>query len=178
VNRRLPSEREAFMFLRKSGCAKDVAVHCKAVAKLAVRMAEKCKGQNMNVDVELVKIGALLHDIGRSKTHDVDHGILGGEIARSAGLQLDIVSIIERHIGGGVTPEEARRLGWPDRSYMPHTIEEKIVAYADKLVEGSEVVPIERTIQAFERKLGSQHPAISRLKELHEEMSILLADAQ
>jgi len=176
VNKQLPSEREALTLLRKSGCSPDVIKHCKAVVKLAVKMAERCREKKMNVDVEMVKIGALLHDIGRSKTHNVDHAIIGAEIAKSLGLSPQIISIIERHIGGGITAEEAKNLGWPNKSYIPQTIEEKIVAYADKLIEGSKKISIDRTIQDFERKLGPQHPAVKRLKKLHEEMSTFVVD--
>lgn len=176
MDKQLPSEQEALKLLRKSGCAQNVTRHCKAVARLAVEMAERLRKENMNVDVSLVKIGALLHDIGRSETHSVDHVIAGAEVARSLKLPRQIVSIVERHIGGGITAEEAEDLGWPNKSYMPQTVEEKIVAYADKLIEGTRRVPIERTVQIFERKLGKHHPAVDRLMKLHEEMSSLLGD--
>jgi len=164
------------MFLRRSGCTADVIRHCKAVMNLALEIAERCKEKGIDVDINLVKVGALLHDIGRSKTHSVDHAVVGAEIARSLELPPQIVSIIERHIGAGITADEAEKLGWPSGSYMPQTIEERIVAYADKLIESSRRVPINRTIQDFENKLGSNHPAVGRLKKLHEEMSGLLGD--
>lgn len=175
MSEELPSEQEALIMLRKSGCPPNVITHSKAVAKLAVEMAKKLENK-MDVDVNLVKVGALLHDIGRSRTHSVDHPIRGAEIAKSLGLPSQIISIIERHIGGGITLEEAKRLGWPNKSYMPQTIEEKIVAYADKLIEGSKRVPIDRTIQSFKDKLGSDHPAIERLERLHREMHSLLGE--
>jgi uncharacterized protein len=64
----------------------------------------------------------------------------------------------------------------PIKDYVPETLEEKIVAYADKLLEGSTVVPIERTIEQFSRKLGANHPAIDRVISLHEELSLLIGD--
>lgn len=173
--KQLPSEHEALAILRKSGCSPDVTRHSKAVAKLAAEMAERLRKKGVNVDVDLVKIAALLHDLGRSKTHSVHHAVIGAEIATSLGVPFEIVSIIERHVGGGITAEEAKILGWPNRSYVPETIEEKIVSYGDKLVEGSRKASIDRAIQDFQSKLGSEHPAIERLKRLHEEMSTLLA---
>jgi len=176
VDKQLPSEHEALTMLRESGCSPEVMRHCRAVAKLATEMAEKCRIKGMNVDVDLVKIGALLHDIGRSKTHTVDHVISGAAIAKSLGVPPEIVSIIERHVGAGISAEEARDLGWPRKSYLPQTLEEKIISYADKLIEGSKKGSIDRAIQIFERKLDPEHPAVERLKRLHEEMSVLLAD--
>jgi len=174
VDRQMPSEREALVLLRKRGCSEDVIRHCKAVAKLAGEMAERCREKRMNVDADLVKVGALLHDIGRSKTHSVDHAIIGAEIGRSLRLSPQIISVIERHIGGGITADEAEQLGWPNKDYIPQTIEEKIVAYADKLIEGSKEVSVNKTIQEFEKNLGPNHPAVERLKKLHEEMSVIL----
>jgi len=176
VNEQLPSSQMALRLLSESGCSKRVIAHCKAVSALAVKFAEACKNKGLNVDVNLVEVGALLHDIGRSKTHDVNHAIVGVEIAQSLNLPESIVSIIERHIGGGITADEAKELGWPVKDYLPTTLEEKIVTYADKLIEGSRVVSIERTIEQFSRTLGEHHPAIDRIIRLHEELFPLIGD--
>jgi len=176
VSEPLPSKRRALSFLVQSGCPPEVIRHCKAVAALATKIAQACKRRGLNVNIQLVEVGALLHDIGRSKTHHVDHVIIGAEMAKSLNLPNSVVSIIERHVGGGITHDEAEKLGWPVKSYLPQTIEEKIVNYADKLIEGSRRVPIERTIQKFSVQLGEAHPSIKRMKELQNEFSVLLGD--
>ena len=176
MNEELPSPQMALKLLSQSGCSSKVIAHCKAVAALAVQIAKACEKEGLNVDVKLVEIGALLHDIGRSKTHSVDHVIKGAEIARSLNLPESIVSIIERHAGGGITIDEAKKLGWPNKNYVPQTIEEKIVTYADKLIEGLRRVPVERTIKNLSRELGETHPSIKRVKKLHEEFSSLVRD--
>jgi uncharacterized protein len=56
-----------------------VIKHCEAVAELAVEIAKACKEKGLNVNLELVEIGALLHDIGRSKTHSVHHAMAGAK---------------------------------------------------------------------------------------------------
>lgn len=172
----LPSKRRALSLLFQSGCSPEVIRHCKAVAALAIKIARACKSRGLSVNVQLVEVGALLHDIGRSRTHHVDHAIAGAEIAKSLNLPRSVVSIIERHIGGGIPPDEAEKLGWPVKSYIPQTIEEKIVNYADKLIEGSRRIPIERTIQKFSIELGAAHPSIKRMKELQNEFSSLIGD--
>jgi len=92
------------------------------------------------------------------------------------GLPEPIISIIKRHVGGGISADEAERLGWPKDVYIPQTIEEKIVAYADKLIEGSKRVTIEETIEKFSRELPP--PAVERVRRLHEEMVNLIGDPQ
>jgi len=176
VSEELPSPQMALKFLSQSGCSNGVIAHCKVVAALAVQIAKACKKKGLNVDVKLVEVAALLHDIGRSKTHGVDHVIRGAEIASSLNLPKSIVSIVERHAGGGITLDEAEKLGWPIKSYLPNTLEEKIVTYADKLIEGSRRVPIERTLEKLSRELGENHPSVARVKKLHEEFSSLIGD--
>jgi uncharacterized protein len=173
VSETLPSEQEALKLLSRSGCSSQVINHCKKVATIATEIAEATQKRGSNVNVKLVKIGALLHDIGRSKTHTIDHVIKGAEIAKALGLPSPLVSIIERHAGSGISLLEAKKLGWPIKSYMPQTVEEKIVAYADKLVEGGREVPIERSIRKLSNELGDKHPSIRRMKELHREFSHL-----
>jgi len=174
VSERLPSRQEALNFLVQSGCNPNVVRHCKAVSDYAVKLAKAFEKKGLNTDVRLVEIAGLLHDIGRSKTHTVDHALVGADITRSLGLPDSIVLIIERHAGGGIPRDEAREMSWPARDYVPQTLEEKIVCYADKRVEGLRIVPIERTLRTYVFDLGETHPAIDRIKRLHEEFVSLL----
>lgn len=176
MSEQLPTRQKALQLLKKSGCSDQVIQHCKVVTTLATEIAEKCRKKGLNVDVELVQIGALLHDIGRAKTHSVHHAIVGAKIAESAGLPNSIVRIIERHVGGGIDREEAKKLGWPPKSYIPKTLEEKIVSYADKQIEETRRVAVERTIEKFSKELGENHLSIKRLRKLHEEFLRLIGD--
>jgi len=176
VSDRLPSREQALHFLRQSGCTKNVVRHCEAVADLAREIAECCIQKGSAVDLELVEIGALLHDIGRSQTHSVHHAMTGAIIGKNLGLPEPVLAIIKRHVGGGISAREAKKLGWPKDTYVPQTLEEKIVSYADKLVEGSRRVPIERTIKTFSHELPP--PAVERVRRLAEEMMSLIGDCE
>jgi uncharacterized protein len=160
--------------LRENGCSKKVIKHCKAVTELALETASSLKDKGFKIDFELVEIGALLHDIGRSKTHNVNHGLVGAEIVKSAGLPEPVVSIVKRHMGGGITASEAEWLGWPKDVYVPVTLEEKVVSYADKLIEKGKRAPIELTIEKFEEK--GMHEAAKRVRKLHDEITGLIGD--
>jgi uncharacterized protein len=151
-----------------------VVDHCEAVADLALEIGENCRNNGLKVDLELVEVGALLHDIGRSRTHSVHHAVVGARIARKYGLPDQVLSIIKRHVGGGIMETEARKLGWPRDVYVPETIEEKIVSYADKLIEGSRRVPIEKTMKNFAKELPPS--AVERVRRLHDEMMALIGD--
>jgi uncharacterized protein len=174
VSETFPSREQALQLLRESQCSMNVVKHCKAVAKLALEIAQACTEKGMKVDFELVEIGALLHDVGRSKTHTVHHAVVGAEIAESAGLPEPVISIIKRHVGGGITTSEAKKLGWPKDVYVPVTLEEKIVSYADKLIENSKRAPIEIAIEKLSNE--QKHDSAERVRKLHEEIAEFIGD--
>jgi uncharacterized protein len=176
VSEELPSREQALQLLFENGCSTKVINHCKAVTKLALETANILKGKGLKINSELVEAGALLHDIGRSKTHTVNHAVVGAEIAEAAGLPDSVVSIIKRHVGGGITPREAEKLGWPKDVYVPLTLEEKIVSYADKLIENSKRAPIEITIEKLDGEL--KHEAAERVRKLYAEITCLMDDNQ
>jgi uncharacterized protein len=175
VSEKLPSREQALQLLRDNQCPTKVIKHCKAVAKLALETAETCREKGLKVDLELVEIGALLHDIGRSKTHTVQHAIAGAEILEAAGLPEPVISITKRHIGGGITTSEAEKLGWPKDVYVPMTLEEKIVSYADKLIENSKRMPVEIVIEKLIKE--QKNEAAERVRRLHEEIAQLIGDS-
>lgn len=175
MSEKLPTREEAIRLLRIAGCQENVIKHCEAVAQLALEIAEKCLRKGCKVDLKLVEAGGLLHDIGRSRTHSVHHALIGAQIARELQLPTSIVSIIKRHVGGGISAEEAEKLRWPKDEYAPQTLEEKIVAYADKLIEGDQRVPIEKTIEKFIQD-GLPDSSIQRVKKLHYELSSIIGD--
>jgi len=170
VSSPLPSREQALALLKSNHCSPKVISHCKAVSKLAVETSKTLQKRGFTVNVELVEVGALLHDIGRSKTHSVNHALAGAEIARSADLPEPVIRIIKRHVGGGITTNEAKELGWPEDNYMPVALEEKIVSYADKLVEiTDELVPIEETITKFQER--GLLASAERVRQIHDEIT-------
>ena len=147
--------------------------HCKTVCRIAEEIAQKLLARGYGVDISRVRVGAILHDIGRSKTHGVEHGVVGGALLRSMGLG-EWAGFAENHVGGGIPAIEAKELGLPERDYFPQTLEELIVAYADKLTGGKKRIPFEKTVEEFKQKLGADHPAIQRLWELHRRVQEML----
>jgi uncharacterized protein len=158
--------------LNDSGCPPHIINHCKAVSEKAVDMATNFQEHNSSIDLDKVEMGALLHDIGRSKTHTIKHAVVGAEILRNLDFPSYIINITMKHIGAGIPENEAKILGLPPGDYMPYTFEEKIVAHADNLINGTNEVDLEYVIIKWEKIFGKNHPAISRLKNLHKELII------
>jgi uncharacterized protein len=172
-------ETEAIALLIKSGCSSNVIEHCKTVAEYARKIAldvdncAKKRGDQINIDMNCIVIGGLLHDIGRSKTHDIDHAVVGTRIAVENGLDEKLANIIERHIGAGITMDEALVLGLPAKDYLPLTLEEKIVAHADNLVFGGSVRTINEVISNLQKK-QMDAKIINRIIELNDEINSMI----
>lgn len=118
--------------LRQAGVSEPDIEHSMAVAAKALEIAHRTHAE---LDMELVGRGALFHDLGKAKTHDLIHGQIGAEMGANLGLPPEITAVMEKHIRGGLTAAEATELGLPIKDYTLHRLEERIVIYADRLVD-------------------------------------------
>jgi uncharacterized protein len=131
------SEKNYEQQLREAGCSEKVIAHCRAVRDVALEYARR----NTLVAVNLVREGAMLHDIGRGASHTILHAQRGADLLRAQGI-----SIVECHTGAGLTADECTILRLSPRDCMPMTTEEKIVTHADNLIEGRKRVIIDESI--------------------------------
>ncbi len=161
----MPSERQCLRILREEGCKVSVIQHVCTVKSIAEEMAKRS-----GADLKLVRAGALLHDVGRSRTQGVMHVAESARIARQRGLPEELVRVIERHVAAGLTQREAKGLGLPDGNYMPETLEEKIVCHADNLVKGpSGTQTLEEALSEIVRR---GYPVTAeRMRAMHTELS-------
>ncbi len=121
------------IFLVRAGCRPEVREHCRTVRDSAQWY------RSPFADPDLVETGAMLHDIGRGRTHGIDHAQVGAEIARNMGLPDLVNRIIECHIGAGLSADECTLLRLLPRDCIPRSLEERIVAHADNMVNGTEI---------------------------------------
>ena len=118
-----------------------VYTHCVIVCEIAERLVDDA---GSDLDVELVRAGCLLHDIGVYRLYDmsgqldhkgyVRHGVLGYELLRGEGFPEEICRFCSRHTGVGLTRDDIVRQGLPVPAgdYVAETGEERLVMYADK----------------------------------------------
>jgi len=160
----IPDEEESMKLLYDENASEKVIKHVKAVYKLAMRI-----GKSANADLKLIAAGSLLHDIGRTKTNGIGHAVAGAKILRDKNIDERIVNIVERHTGAGITIEESKKLGLPEKSYIPETLEEKIVAQADNLVAGDKIITLNITVKNYREK--GLYDAADRIIKLNDELS-------
>ncbi|HSO26361.1 MAG TPA: TIGR00295 family protein, partial [Methanobacteriaceae archaeon] len=132
----------SLLILKEMNCPEWVITHSQAVNLKAISLSENLS-KKFDIDMDLVGKGALLHDIGRSMTDGIYHAVVGAKILKSEEYPLEIIKIVERHIGAGIPKEEAIEMGLPPKDFMPLTLEEKIVAHADNLVHQDQEVDID-----------------------------------
>ena len=116
---------------------------------------EILKNSSFSLDPELISTGALLHDVGILRCHApsifctgtepyIAHGMIGGAMLRAYGKKHDLdlevfARICERHTGSGLSAEEIRTQGLPlpAEDFLPETLEEKLICFADKFYSKS-----------------------------------------
>lgn len=174
-NDNIPTKRQVLKLMKNLGLHRNILRHQSAVMREAREIAHNISKVELNID--LIVIGALIHDIGRIKTHTLEHGPIGGDIIRSYGFSEKLARIAERHSMAGLTREEAIKFDLPDRIYQPETIEEKIVCLADKYYISNKKVSIQERFNKWIEKYGEtpflkEH--LSRALQIEEEILRLI----
>ena len=151
--------------------------HSKLVCDKALKAAE---ASGVPFDADLITEGAMLHDIGifrcdapsihcHGKEPYIRHGIEGGKLLREEGYP-QLARFCERHTGAGLTAEDISKqnLPLPQEDFLPETIEEKAVCYADKFFSKSgdymKEKPLEKVIASMARH-GEE--TLKRFNQLH-----------
>ena len=136
------------------------------------QVADKCllvarQHPELPLDIQFLEEAAMLHDIGIRWCHApsiycegdepyILHGLVGGRLLREAGYERH-ARVCERHTGTGITQEqiESQQLPLPKADYIPETLEEQLVCYADKFYSKSRpervltVVEAARSLEKF-----------------------------
>lgn len=167
--------------LRRAGLSEGDMAHSLKVAQKALEIGGRTSRE---LDMELVGRGALFHDLGKAQTHAMEHGKLGAQMGKALGLPQTVTDVMEKHIRGGLTPEEALELGLPAKDYTLDKLEERIIIYADRLVDiiTEGIVPLQDEKEAEERfeeilktipKYGKNDKTLVRYLGYHQEIQKL-----
>ena len=159
------------LLILHSECVRD-----KALAILSA--LPTTTAQQLSLDPELVRSGAMLHDIGIIHTHApgilcegtepyICHGIIGARMLRefvneqtlspAEQQQLEACArICERHTGAGLTRENILAQGLPIQpaaDLLPETPEERLVCLADKFFSKSGNPSREKSLDHIRRSM-------------------------
>ena len=136
--------------------------HSTQVMNKALEIAENKK--ELMLDTNFIAEAAMLHDLGIFMTDApgiqcfgsqpyICHGRLGAEILRKEGYERH-ARVCERHTGAGITEAQiiAQNLPLPHQDFLPETMEEKVICYADKFFSKTHL-DREKTIEKAEKSL-------------------------
>ncbi|MRR32060.1 HDIG domain-containing protein, partial [bacterium] len=138
----LPGVTTCLLWLQQNNASAHLLAHVQLVAAIAYQIAVWLRATGIQVNPILAHRGGLLHDIAKAhKTKDTDHGVTGGALLRAKGESI-LGDIADHHMLFTLLDEKR----------APHTWEEKLVYYADKLVEKNEVVPVEQRLAGLQER--------------------------
>lgn len=175
-------EEKARELLKTFKVPKEVIEHSETVHETCMNLVDMLRENkpHLRINRRLVSVGSLLHDVGRSKTHGIEHGLASAEIIRGLNVNGNsdfekVALICERHVGAGIDKKEAEKFGLPPKDYIPKTIEEKIIAYCDNMVDGDVIRDSKWAAIRFEEAFGRKSDIAKRVRDLNRFFSDLLA---
>ena len=137
--------------------------HSQSVAQKALQIVSS--HPELQLDAQFVEEAAMLHDLGIFRTDApgiqcfgsepyICHGRLGAEILRKEGYERH-ARVCERHTGAGITCKEiiAQGLPLPHQNFLPETLEEKVICYADKFFSKTHLDQ-EKSLEKAEKSLA------------------------
>lgn len=145
-----------------------LTVHSRQVADRALSIVDR--HPELEADRQFVEEAAMLHDIGIVRTdapgiecHGTEpyirHGIIGEQMLTDEGLPRH-AHVCAHHTGAGISLKEIeeQQLPLPHRDFLPETVEEEIICYADKFYSKSNMNRIKTVEQAAHslEKFGSE----------------------
>ncbi len=143
--------------------------HVSAVRDKALRIAKRIP--ELKPDVQFLEEASLLHDIGIVFTNApnlgcegsepyIRHGFLGAEFLRQKGFPKH-ARVAERHTGCGLSKETIKKqhLSLPEQDFLPETIEEKIICFADKFFsKNPALIDQELPLELIKERIAEHDP--------------------
>lgn len=154
-----------------------VATHSECVARKAL---DCLRSNDIDADLDFVYEAAMLHDIGVVRCNApsihchgtqpyICHGIIGADMLRTVGLPRHAL-VCERHTGAGLTAADIMRQGLPlpHRDFLPESVEEKAICYADKFFSKSGDLTAGKSLAKVLAQMEAHGPGtLSRFLRLH-----------
>lgn len=139
----LPTVDQAYRWLTDQNGQGHLLTHVEMVAALAYQMAVWLRQAGEKVNPVLSHRGGLLHDLAKvpARHQNLDHGRLGAEMLQERN-QLALAEIADRHVLFSLLDDQR----------LPTTWEEKLVYFADKLVEMGHIVSFHERLAAMQQR--------------------------
>ncbi|HTF98981.1 MAG TPA: HDIG domain-containing protein [Nitrospirota bacterium] len=142
--------------------------HCFAVADAASRLGRALDG-HQSIDHDFLWSAALLHDIGRCITHNpISHGVEGYNLLMRFGYERE-AHVCAAHILFGLEASDAVLFGLPAHDFHLRTVEERLVALVDFLLEHDKPTTLDRRFSSLRKRNADNSFFLSRLDRAREQ---------
>ena len=143
---------ECFRIFEQYQVPEKVINHGWAVAQKAVKIARDLNAKkNLSLDLEVVALGSLLHDLAKGQPN---HALAGAAILEKAGY-LELAKIVGMHMDLNL-----------DEDIPEQVINEAMVVYlADKVVRGTEPVTIEERFDKALKNCANEPEILEKIKK-------------
>jgi hypothetical protein len=160
----LPSEEQALEYFDKYHVPESIRAHCLAVQGIAVFLAKKVQETGRIINVELVSLGSLLHDLFKmAAIKDVSPNEFHNkvfseeELAMREHLRTTYPGMYENQIAYEIFKQEFPELATTllnegNPRLRERTIEESIIHYADYRIFKEQVVALQARFDYFRKR--------------------------
>jgi len=167
------SYEEAYDILDKYGNDAPWIKHCLAVSSLANYFANIFATRHP-VNIDFIRTAALLHDIGRFKTHHpIMHGVEGYNLLTELGYVKEAF-ICASHILYGLSSSEAEQYGLPNNDFIPISFEERLIPLVDFLVEHDRPVLLRERFENLRNRNRNNHIFLLKLNKAEQKAESLM----
>ena len=145
----VPDEAGCAALWDKYGMPPHIRAHCRTVAQVATRIAERALDRGLSVDMPLLRAAALLHDLAKpySIRHGGGHAQLGAAWVRDETGNPALAQAVLFHV----------HWPWDEGPLAPEVCPVRlplIVSYADKRARHDEVVSLEERFADLLERYG------------------------
>lgn len=147
----IPSIQECYQLMDAYRMLANIRAHSVVVAKVACIIAQGLRETDIDISVETVTAGALLHDIGKTASlqSGQDHSKIGRQIC------------LENHLDE-IAPIVAEHVRLKDYRLNGNYSEKEIVFYADKRVNHDQIVSLDERLAYILERYGRGREGLSR----------------
>ncbi len=171
------TRQESIDLLSEYGRGEGWIKHCFAVAEATARVGH-ILAKKRSVDGSFLWSAALLHDIGRYRTHDpLLHGVEGYKLLSMLGHEKEAF-VCASHILFGLNAAEAMQTGLPNRDFIPRTMEEKLVPLVDYLIEYDQPTTLDSRFLSLRKRNSGNMFFLDRLDRAQQRAQIFMSQIE
>ncbi len=158
----IPSKNDCFQLMCRMQMLEHIVTHSIQVCRVAMCLTDHLKLNGMQMNGQLVRAAALLHDITKTRSFETEenHALTGGQVLTDFGYP-QVGDLVRQHV----------RL---DHYSAPQNLSEAVIVnYADKRVLHDRIVSLNERMRYILKRYGTKAEHTHRIQLLQEKTAAL-----